>query len=56
MGIVDLSGVAAAKWFSLPAFDVMFVNYDFKWYPGAIIGMAPIAFVTMTEHMGHVMV
>lgn len=55
MGIVDLSGVAA-KWFSLPAFDVMFVNYDFKWYPGAIIGMAPIAFVTMTEHMGHVMV
>src|SRR5699024_11281725 len=37
MGIVDLSGVAAAKWFSLPAFDVMFVNYDFKWYPGAII-------------------
>ena len=56
MGIVDLSGVEAAKWFSLPAFDVMFVNYDFKWYPGAIIGMAPIAFVTMTEHMGHVMV
>lgn len=56
MGIVDLSGVTAAKWFSLPAFDVMFVNYDFKWYPGAIIGMAPIAFVTMTEHMGHVMV
>lgn len=56
MGIVDLSGVAAAKWFSLPAFDVMFVNYDFKWYPEAIIGMAPIAFVTMTEHMGHVMV
>ena len=56
MGIVDLSGVAAAKWFSLPAFDVMFVNYDFKWYPGVIIGMAPIAFVTMTEHMGHVMV
>ena len=56
MGIVDLSGVAAAKWFSLPAFDVMFVNYDFKWYPGAIIGMAPIALVTMTEHMGHVMV
>lgn len=56
MGIVDLSGVAAAKWFSLPTFDVMLVNYDFKWYPGAIIGMAPIAFVTMTEHMGHVMV
>ncbi|KRL04599.1 uracil-xanthine permease family protein [Liquorilactobacillus oeni] len=56
VGIVDLQGVSAAKWFSLPAFSVMFVNYDFKWYPAAIIGMAPIAFVTMTEHMGHIMV
>ncbi|KRL39040.1 Uracil permease [Liquorilactobacillus uvarum DSM 19971] len=55
-GIVDFQSVAAAKWFSLPAFKVMFVNYDFKLYPGAIIAMAPIAFVTMTEHMGHVMV
>lgn len=55
-GIVDFSGVAKAKWFSLPAFDVMFINYDFKWYPAAILGMAPIAFVTMTEHMGHIMV
>ena len=56
LGIVDLKSVADAKWFSLPAFDTMFINYDFKWYPAAIIGMAPIAFVTMTEHMGHVMV
>ncbi len=56
VGIVDLSGVQAAKWFSLPAFNVMGVNYDFKWYPAAIVGMAPIALVTMTEHMGHVMV
>ncbi|WP_373875016.1 solute carrier family 23 protein [Ligilactobacillus pabuli] len=56
VGIVDLEPVKAAKWFSLPAFNVMFVNYDFKFYPAAIIGMAPIAFVTMTEHMGHIMV
>jgi uracil permease len=56
VGIVDLQTVAAAKWFSLPAFDAMFINYHFKWYPAAIIGMAPIAFVTMTEHMGHIMV
>src|SRR5699024_5060974 len=56
MGIVDLSGVAAAKWYSLPAYDVMFVNYDLKGYPGAIIGMEPIADVTMTEHMEQVMV
>lgn len=56
VGIVDLEPVKAAKWFSLPAFNVMFLNYDFKFYPAAIIGMAPIAFVTMTEHMGHIMV
>ncbi|GBG95815.1 uracil transporter [Ligilactobacillus salitolerans] len=56
MGIIDLAGIKAAKWFSLPAFNAMFINYDFKWYPAAIIGMAPIAFVTMTEHIGHVMV
>ncbi|MCC7667059.1 solute carrier family 23 protein [Liquorilactobacillus satsumensis] len=56
IGIVNLQAVAAAKWFSLPAFNVMFINYHFKWYPAAIIGMAPIAFVTMTEHMGHIMV
>ncbi|GEN47260.1 solute carrier family 23 protein [Ligilactobacillus pobuzihii] len=56
VGIVDLTPVKEAKWLSLPAFSVMFVNYDFKFYPSAIIGMAPIAFVTMTEHMGHIMV
>lgn len=56
VGIVDLTPVKEAKWLSLPAFNVMFVNYDFKFYPSAIIGMAPIAFVTMTEHMGHIMV
>ncbi len=56
VGIVDFSSVVQAKWFSLPAFDVLGVSYHFKWYPAAIITMAPIAFVTMTEHMGHVMV
>ncbi|MCP0886202.1 NCS2 family nucleobase:cation symporter [Ligilactobacillus sp. WILCCON 0076] len=56
VGIVDFTSVMQAKWLSLPAFDVMGVNYSFKWYPAAIITMAPIAFVTMTEHMGHVMV
>jgi uracil permease len=29
---------------------------SFKLYPSAILTMAPIAFVTMTEHFGHVMV
>ncbi|WP_409022549.1 uracil permease [Dellaglioa sp. P0083] len=55
-GIVDFSTVEKANWFTLPAFDVAFINYQPKIYWSAIIGMAPIAFVTMTEHMGHIMV
>ena len=56
LGIVDFSGVAKAAWFSIPALDVPGISYHFKWYPAAILTMAPIAFVTMTEHMGHIMV
>lgn len=56
LGIVNFSGVAKAAWFSLPAFDFSFVSSHFRWYPEAILTMAPIAFVTMTEHMGHIMV
>ena len=55
-GIVDLAPVAAAHWFSLPDFQVPFVTYQPQFYWGAILSMAPIAFVTMTEHMGHIMV
>ena len=56
LGIVDFSGVEKAAWFSMPALDVMGISFHFKWYPAAILAMAPIAFVTMTEHMGHIMV
>lgn len=56
LGIVDFSGVQKAAWFSLPALDMPGISYHFKWYPAAILAMAPIAFVTMTEHMGHIMV
>ena len=56
LGIVDFSGVAKAAWFSMPALDLPGISYHFKWYPAAILTMAPIAFVTMTEHMGHIMV
>lgn len=55
-GIVDLAPVAAAHWFSLPDFQIPFVTYQPHFYWGAILSMAPIAFVTMTEHMGHIMV
>lgn len=54
--IIHFASVASAKWFQIPSFDIPFVNYDFKLYPSAILTMAPIAFVTMTEHFGHVMV
>ena len=55
-GIVKFSGVMSAHWFSLPDFQIPFVNYHPQFYWGAILSMAPIAFVTMTEHMGHIMV
>lgn len=55
-GIVDFTPVMQAKWFSLPAFQIPFVNYHPRFYWGAVLSMAPIAFVTMTEHMGHIMV
>lgn len=55
-GIVDFTPVREAAWFSLPHFQVPFLTYQPKLYWGAILSMAPIAFVTMTEHMGHIMV
>ena len=55
-GIVDFSPVVKAHWFSLPEFQVPFVTYHPQLYWGAIFSMAPIAFVTMTEHLGHIMV
>ena len=54
--IVDCSAVSQSPWFQIPDFDILFVDYHFKIYPSAILTMAPIAFVTMTEHFGHVMV
>ncbi|MCH3904478.1 MAG: purine/pyrimidine permease [Lactobacillus sp.] len=56
LGIVDFSGVVKAAWFAWPALQVPGITYHFRWYPAAILTMAPIAFVTMTEHMGHIMV
>ncbi|HJA27355.1 MAG TPA: NCS2 family nucleobase:cation symporter [Candidatus Limosilactobacillus intestinigallinarum] len=55
-GVVDFSPVVRAHWFSLPDFQVPFVTYHPQLYWGAILSMAPIAFVTMTEHLGHIMV
>ena len=53
--IISFAGVSKAAWFNLPPVHLAFAD-GFKLYPSAIITMAPIAFVTMTEHFGHVMV
>ncbi|MDR1568546.1 MAG: NCS2 family nucleobase:cation symporter [Streptococcaceae bacterium] len=54
--IVDFAPVLNAQWLSVPKFEIMFAMYGFKFYPSAILTMAPIALVTMTEHFGHLMV
>lgn len=54
--IISFANVIKASWFHVPPMNLPFIDYDFKLYPSAILTMAPIAFVTMTEHFGHVMV
>lgn len=56
VGIVDFTPVQQAAWLSLPKFQIPGLTYTPKLYLDAILSMAPIAFVTMTEHMGHIMV
>ena len=54
--IVNFTGITTAHWLALPPAQLIFINYHWAFYPSAILMMAPIAFVTMTEHFGHVMV
>ena len=54
--IISFDEISKSAWLDVPKFDIMFVDYHFKLYPSAILTMAPIAFVSMTEHFGHVMV
>lgn len=56
VGIVDIQPILTTPWFKLPDFQLIGVSYPFHIYWGAILGFAPIAFVTMTEHLGHIMV
>lgn len=56
MGVVDLSTVQHAKWLVAPSFEIPFVNYQMHFNLGAVLSMMPLAFVTMTEHTGHIMV
>lgn len=55
-GLVNFTPVLQTPWFKIPDFEIPFVTYRPHFYWGAIVSLAPIAFVTMTEHMGHIMV
>jgi len=49
-GLVDLTPVREASWFALPAFTTPVLSWK------AAIVMLPVALVTITEHIGHLMV
>ncbi len=50
LGIVDFTAVAEAKFFSIPQFIIPFASYTPNF--SALITIAPIAFVTLCEHIG----
>ncbi|WP_338781832.1 uracil permease [Metabacillus sp. FJAT-52054] len=56
IGIVDFSKVAQARWLQAPNFTIPFVDYQpqFSWQ--ILLLMAPVALVTLSEHIGHQMV
>ena len=49
-GLVDFTAVKEAAWFQVPHFYIPFVNYAPNWM--IALTMAPIALVTMSEHIG----
>lgn len=50
LGMVDFTAVASAKFFELPKFLLPFKDYSFSLV--GLLTMAPIAFVTIAEHIG----
>lgn len=50
VGLVDFAPIADAAFFNMPSFTIPFVNYTPSF--GAILTIAPIALVTMAEHIG----
>ena len=49
-GIIDFTPVAKASFFSLPKFILPFKDYSLNF--GALITIAPVALVTLCEHIG----
>lgn len=55
-GIIDMTPVHEAKWFAIPDVMIPFVTYspELNWTIVAIV--APVAFVTLAEHIGDTIV
>ena len=49
-GMIDFKPVAEASWLSVPKFKILFKDYNINL--AALITIAPIALVTMCEHIG----
>ena len=50
LGLVSFSAIGDASWFSMPAFQIPWKDYTPKFW--IALTMAPIALVTMAEHIG----
>lgn len=50
LGLVDFTAVQEANWFQIPNFYIPYVHYSPNWI--IALTMAPIALVTMAEHIG----
>lgn len=50
LGLIDFSPVAKAQFFNIPSFIIPFINYKPNF--SALLTIAPIALVTMCEHIG----
>ena len=50
LGMIDFKPVAEASFFSMPKFVIPFVNYKINF--AALLTIAPIALVTLCEHIG----
>ena len=50
LGMIDFKPVADASWFSIPKFKLVFKDYSLNFT--ALLTIAPIALVTLCEHIG----
>ncbi|TYR82653.1 uracil permease [Priestia megaterium] len=55
-GLVDLTAVKKADWISSPDFYIPFVTYTPSISLGIVLVMVPVAVVTLSEHIGHLLV